>query len=128
VVTSQKAPVRELAWAVVGGCAGSLIRHGVDLTWPGHPLKSMCVVTAVAAGIAGFALAAAIRAPAKALMLAAAGAAASISAVAARSASALPAAALLNLVVFFVTAVSSALLGMLLGFSFSRNPQRDERR
>lgn len=127
VVTSQKAPVRELAWAIVGACVGAVVRHWVDLRWPGHPLQSMCAVTAVGAGVAGFALAASMRASTKAVLIGAGGAAASISAVAARSASALPAESLLDVVIFFVAAVPSAWLGMLLGFSFSRSAQRDER-
>lgn len=127
-MTMQKAPVRELAWTVVGASAGSLVRHWVDLTWPGRALVSTLVVTAVAAGLVGFAFAASIRASMKAVLIAAGGAAASLSAIATRAASALPTESIINLAVFFVSAVTSVLLGMLLASSVSRNAQRDERR
>lgn len=127
-MTSQKAPVRELAWVVAGASAGSLVRHWVDLTWPGRALESMSFLTAAAAGIIGFAFTASIRPSLKAVLIAGGGAAASISAVATRAASALPTESMLNLAIFFISAVPSALLGMLLAFSISRNAQRDERR
>lgn len=127
-MTSQKAPVRVLAWVVVGASAGSLVRHWVDLTWPGRALESMSFVTAVAAGIVGFAIAASIRPSLRAVLIAGGGAAASIGAVVTRAASALPAESILHLAIFFISAVPSALLGMLLAFAISRNAQRDERR
>jgi hypothetical protein len=88
----------------------------------------MSFVTAAAAGILGFAFAASIPPSVKAVLIAAGGAAASISAVVTRAASALPTESVLNLGIFFISAVPSALLGMFLAFAISRNAQRDERR
>jgi fluoride ion exporter CrcB/FEX len=127
VVTSRGAHAREFVWTVAGATAGSFVRFWVDRAWPGHALESMLVVTSVAAAFVGFALIASIRATMKAVLAAAGGAAGSISAVATQAALALPVHSLVDLAGFFVCAVASVPLGMLVAVAVLGNPQPQER-
>ena len=90
-------------------------------------MASTCVVTAIAAAFVGFAIVASIRATMKAVLAAAGGAAGSISAVATHAASVLLTHSLVDLAGFFVCAVASVPLGMLVAIAVLGNPQREER-
>jgi len=127
VVTTQGTHVRELAWTVAGASAGSLARYCVAQIWPGRMLEALLVLTAAAAGVAGFALHATLRTSVRTALLAAGGAAASISTMATLAAAATPARSVILLAGFFACAVAGVLVGMLVGPSVPSNVQRDER-
>jgi fluoride ion exporter CrcB/FEX len=128
MVKAQGNDVRELAWTVAGASAGSLARHWVDPIWPVtvRALANTFILTSTAAALVGFAFAASVRGPLKAVLVAAGGAAGSISVAATRAASATPAQSVIGLGAFFVGAVVGFLLGMLVTFAV-RNLAREKR-
>jgi fluoride ion exporter CrcB/FEX len=121
------ASARELAWTAVGAAAGSLARLWVDHMWVGQ-LGARLLCVAVAAMLVGFAFVASVRAPLKAVLLAAGGAAGSISIVATQAASATAAQALIGLGAVFVCVVPALLLGMLVASSAFPHARQQERR
>lgn len=128
MVNSRGTHVRELAWTVAGASAGSLARHWVDPIWPGsgRALANTLVLTAAAAVLVGFALAASVRAPMKTVLVAAGGAAGSISIATARAAAATPEQSAISLAAFFVAAIGGLVLGTMMASS-AGNHEREER-